>query len=97
MKTTWQQTTFDLHNLSVDFADNGVTVVGGIVLGVVSLKVRKGNVLIEIASVSGGHDTVDDGRSTSLVLSKTLVGRDEFLELLQTLVKSGILSRWGKV
>mmetsp|Transcript_25798 Transcript_25798/g.39635 ORF Transcript_25798/g.39635 Transcript_25798/m.39635 type:complete len:656 (+) Transcript_25798:83-2050(+) len=74
VKTTWEETRFDLHNLCVNLSDNIITTFSIIVGSVVSIKIGKIiNILIKITGPCGGDNGVDNGRSTSFILPQSLV------------------------
>mmetsp|Transcript_25951 Transcript_25951/g.55790 ORF Transcript_25951/g.55790 Transcript_25951/m.55790 type:complete len:280 (-) Transcript_25951:2392-3231(-) len=98
VQSTGEETTFNLHNLGIDLSSNIITTLFGVILGIIAFKFGKvRNVLIKVASPRGRNNGVDNGRSTCLVPPKPLVGRDEFLQLLQSLVQTSVLRRRGEV
>mmetsp|Transcript_2175 Transcript_2175/g.3567 ORF Transcript_2175/g.3567 Transcript_2175/m.3567 type:complete len:805 (-) Transcript_2175:182-2596(-) len=97
VETTWEKTRLDLHNLSVDLADNIVTVFGSVAGSIVGLQVGKVDILIEIAGVSSGNNRVDNGRSTSFVITKTTVRLDQFFQFLETLVQACVFGGRSQV
>mmetsp|Transcript_10524 Transcript_10524/g.29573 ORF Transcript_10524/g.29573 Transcript_10524/m.29573 type:complete len:518 (+) Transcript_10524:2164-3717(+) len=97
VKTAGEETALNLHDLRIDLTDNAITVLSRVLGGIVGLQIGKIDVLVQVASVGGRDDGVDNGRTTALVLAEALVRGDQLLELLQTLVQTGVLGRRGKV
>ena len=94
-----EEARLDLHQLLVNLTDDHVALVLVEILGVLLLGGELLDVLVEVALDRGGDDGVDDGRAAAGVL-QALVGRDELLELLETLVQTGVLGgrvRWDRV
>mmetsp|Transcript_5701 Transcript_5701/g.23522 ORF Transcript_5701/g.23522 Transcript_5701/m.23522 type:complete len:1185 (+) Transcript_5701:1625-5179(+) len=91
-----EEARLDLHQLLVNLTDDHVALVLVEILGVLLLRGELLDVLVEVALDRGGDDGVDDGHAAAGVL-QALVGRDELLELLETLVQTGVLGGRGQV
>mmetsp|Transcript_52226 Transcript_52226/g.77994 ORF Transcript_52226/g.77994 Transcript_52226/m.77994 type:complete len:256 (-) Transcript_52226:2344-3111(-) len=74
VQTARQETALDLHDLSVNLANDIISSLGRVILGVVTIKVRKVvDILVKVASPCRRNDGVDNSGSTTFVLSESLV------------------------
>ena len=98
MKTTWKKTALNLHDLRIYLSYNIITVLRSITFGIIIVKTGKlRDILIKVTSPGSGNNGVNNSRSASLVLTQSLVGGNEFLQLFQSLVQTSILSRRSQV
>jgi hypothetical protein len=87
-----------LHDLGIHLSNNTITVLEAILGSIIGLKRGKiGDILVKVACKGDTDDRVDDGWPTGLVLAETLVRRNKFLQLLQSLVKTSVLSGRSQV
>mmetsp|Transcript_27935 Transcript_27935/g.66295 ORF Transcript_27935/g.66295 Transcript_27935/m.66295 type:complete len:677 (-) Transcript_27935:2458-4488(-) len=92
-----QGTTLDLHEQAIDLAHHVISLLHGHLGHIILLAGQVVDVLIQVALPRCGNDAVHDGGASLLVLPQALVGLHQIAQLLQALVKSGILRWRGQV